>query len=280
MTGPRIFESLDAEWALVCAGAGHAAMVLGWLREGEVFFGGERPRDLAELLAELEFRDRARGRAHSDRWMRVLLGRAAGEGAGAQLAARVVVQAMLPGAVRLTRRLLRAGRDFDETGQVVVACLYQVVRRYPLGRKGGVAANLLLETLHMASRELRADTETDAVPWHPVLESEAVPGEPAASDPTETLWRTVLQRQAAEAGIIAAGEILDGARRELVELLVWAVATGRLGTARARVIADESRVGARENAERAGVSAVTWRQRRSRTVRQLRPIAGQWVQAA
>ncbi|MES9558858.1 MULTISPECIES: hypothetical protein [unclassified Streptomyces] len=30
----------------------------------------------------------------------------------------------------------------------------------------------------------------------------------------------------------------------------------------------------------AGVSAVTWRQRRSRTVRQLRPIADQWTQAA
>ncbi|GAA1293024.1 hypothetical protein GCM10009647_003400 [Streptomyces sanglieri] len=280
MTGPRVFESLDAEWALVCAGAGRAEMVLGWLREGGVLFGDERARGLAELLAELECRDRAQGRVHSDRWMRVLLERAVGEGAGAQLAARVVVQAMLPGAVRMTQRLLRAGRDFDETGQVVVACLYQVVRRYPLGRKGGVAANLLLETLHMASRELQADTETDAVPWHPVLETAAVPGEPAADDPTEAVWRTVLRRQAAEAGLIAAGEVPDGARGELVELLVWAVAAGLLDGVRARVIADDSRAGARESAERAGVSAVTWRQRRSRTVRQLRPIADQWVQAA
>ncbi|MEU2134843.1 hypothetical protein [Streptomyces sp. NPDC018352] len=280
MTGPRVFESLDAEWALVCAGAGRAEMVLGWLREGGVLFGDERARGLAELLAELECRDRAQGRAHSDRWMRVLLERAAGEGAGAQLAARVVVQAMLPGAVRMTQRLLRAGRDFDETGQVVVACLYQVVRRYPLHRTSGVAANLLLETLHLASRELQADTETDAVPWHPVLETAAVPGEPAADDPTEAAWRTVLRRQAAEAGLLRAGEVPDGARGELVELLVWAVTAGLLDVVRARVIADESRAGARKNAERAGVSAVTWRQRRSRIVRQLRPIADQWVQAA
>ncbi|MFE7113704.1 hypothetical protein ACFU98_47095 [Streptomyces sp. NPDC057575] len=247
-------------------------MVLGWLREGGV---------LAEAhgLAELECRDRARGRVHSDRWMRVLLERAGGDGDEAQLAARVVVQAMLPGAVRMTQRL-RAGRAFDETGHVVVACLYQVVRRYPLWRRGGVAATLLLETLHMASRELRAETETDAVPWHPVLESAAVPGESVADDPAEAVWRTVLRRQAAEAGLLRAGEVPDGARGELVELLVWAVAAGLLDVVRARVIADESRAGVRESAERAGVSAVTWRQRRSRTVRQLRPIADQWAQAA
>ncbi|MFB8039061.1 hypothetical protein ACFC5Z_40445 [Streptomyces sp. NPDC056004] len=277
MTGPRVFESLDAEWALVCAGSERAEMVLGWLREGGVL---TEAHGLAELLAELECRDRARGRVHSDRWMRVLLARAADDGDEAQLAARVVVQAMLPGAVRLTQRL-RAGRNFDETGHVVVACLYQVVRRYPLWRRGGVAATLLLETLHMASRELRAESETDAVPWHPVLETAAMPDEPAeADDPAETVWRTVLRRQATEAGLLRAEEAVDGARGELVELLVWAVAAGLLNVVRARVIADESRAGARESAERAGVSAVTWRQRRSRTVRQLRPIADQWTQAA
>ncbi|MFB7213137.1 hypothetical protein [Streptomyces sp. NPDC056255] len=273
MTGPRVFESLDAEWALVCAGAGRAEMVLGWLREGGVL---AEAHGLVELLAELECRDRARGRVHSDRWMRVLLAGTAGDDVGAQLAARVVVQAMLPGAVRMTQRL----RAFDETGQAVVACLYQVVRRYPLWRRGGVAATLLLETLHMASRELRAESETDAVPWHPVLESAAVPGKQAADDPTETVWRTALRRQATEAGLLRADEVPDGARGELVELLVWAVAAGLLGVVRARVIADESRDGAREIAERAGVSAVTWRQRRSRTVRQLRPIADRWTQAA
>ncbi|GGT72994.1 hypothetical protein GCM10010207_83540 [Streptomyces atratus] len=280
MTGPRIFESLDAEWALACAESGRVEMVLGWLQEGGVVLSSGCAAGLQEVLAELECRDRAQGRVHSDRWMRVFLERAAGEGAGAQLAARVVVQAMLPGAVRMTQRLLRAGRDFDETGQVVVACLYQVVRRYPLGRKGGVAANLLLETLHLASRELQADTETDALPWHPVLESAAVPGEPAADDPAETAWQTALGQQAVEAGLISAGEIPDGARGELVELLVWAVAAGLLDAVRARVIADESRAGARESAERAGVSAIAWRQRRSRTVRQLRAVADQWVQAA
>ncbi|MFG2631610.1 hypothetical protein [Streptomyces sp. NPDC048473] len=281
MAGTRVFESLDAEWALVCAESGRAELVLGWLQEGGVLLGGERAPGLEDVLAELERRDRAQGRVHSDRWLRVLLERAAGEGAGALLAARVVVQAMLPGAVRMTQRLLRAGRDFDETGQVVVACLYQVVRRFPLGRKGGVAANLLLETLHWASRELKAEAELDAVPWHPVLESAVAAGEPVAEDdPAEAAWQTVLGRQAAKTGLVRVGEVPDGARGELVELLVWAVAGGLLDAERARVIADESRAGARESAERAGVSAVAWRQRRSRTVRQLRAVADHWVQAA
>ncbi|MGW2182699.1 hypothetical protein ACWCXX_32390 [Streptomyces sp. NPDC001732] len=279
MTGTRVFESLDAEWTLVCAEAGSAEMVLGWLQEGGVVLSCGRAAGLEDVLAELERRDRVQGRVHSDRWMRVLLERAAGEGVGAQLAARVVVQAMVPGAVRLTQRLLRAGRDFDEAGQVVVACLYQVVRRYPLQRAGGVAANLLLETLHLASRELRADAETDALPWHPALESAVVLDGPVA-DPAEEVWQTVVGRQAVEAGLLAAGEVPDGARGELVELLVWAVAAGLLEVVRARVIAEESRAGARESAERAGVSAIAWRQRRSRTVRQLRSVADRWVQAA
>ncbi|MFF3539705.1 hypothetical protein ACFYXP_38040 [Streptomyces sp. NPDC002466] len=166
--------------------------------------------------------------------------------------------------MRLTQ-WLRAGRDFDETGQVVVACRYQVVRRYPMWRRDGVAV-----TLHMASRELRA--ESDAVPWHPVLESAAVSGESAAADdPAGTAWRTTLGRQTVEAGLLRAEEVPDGARGDLVELLVWALTAGLLDVVRAV---------ARESAERAGVSAVTWRQRRSRTVRQLRPIADQWTQAA
>lgn len=288
MTGTRVFESLNAEWALVCAQAGHAETVLGWLHQADVLtdHDQEQGAGLGEVLEELGRRDRARGRAHSDRWLRPLLERAGGEGAGAQLAARVVVQAMLPGAGRLAQRL-RAGRDFDETGHVVVACLYQVVRRYPLWRSSGAAANLLLETLHLASRELAADTEPSSpaggavvVWWHPVLESDVVTAEPAPADPADAVWETVRGEQAATAGLLQDGETADGARGELAELLLWAVTCGQLPAQRARVIAAEARAGAREHAERTGVSAVTWRKRRSRTVRQLRTIATQWVQAA
>ncbi|MEV6162459.1 hypothetical protein AB0L71_11140 [Streptomyces sp. NPDC052052] len=98
MTGTRVFESLDAEWVLVCASVGRAEMVLGWLQEGGVVFDGERaPGAWGMSWPGRSAGVRAQARTHSDRWMRVLLERAAGEGAGALLAARVVVQAMLPG---------------------------------------------------------------------------------------------------------------------------------------------------------------------------------------
>ncbi|ROQ65204.1 hypothetical protein EDD95_8058 [Streptomyces sp. CEV 2-1] len=275
MDGTRVFESLNAEWDVVCAEPGHAETVLGWLRESgipladTVAAGG-----LSEVLAELGRRDRAHGRAHSDRWLRVLLERASGEGAGALLAARVVVQAMLPGAMRLTRRL-QAHRDYDETGQVVVACLFQVVRRFPLRRTSGAAANLVMETLHLASRELKAESAEPQTVMVPYCD-EVLAGEPADDDPADAAWTSVLGQRAVKAGLLRDGEGVDGARGELVELLVWAVDAGRMDAGRARLIADETR----SWAQQAGVSAVAWRKRRSRTVRQMRAVAEQWAQAA
>lgn len=275
MNGTRVFESLNAEWDVVCADPGHAEKVLGWLHEsGVALTGATAAGGLSEVLAELGRRDRTSGRAHSDRWLRALLKRAAGEGTEALLAARVVVQAMVPGAMRLTRRL-QAGRDYDETGQVVLACLFQVVRRYPLNRTSGAAANLQLETLHLASRELRAESgepESVSVPYL----DEALAGEPADDDPAEAAWQNLLAGRAVDAGLLLEGDVADGARSELFELLVWAVDAGRMDAGRARVIAQETRAGTR----RAGVSAVAWRKRRSRTVRQMRAVAEQWAQAA
>ncbi|MCX4451715.1 hypothetical protein OHA46_34025 (plasmid) [Streptomyces sp. NBC_00708] len=275
MNGTRVFESLNAEWDVVCAEPGHTETVLGWLRESGIpLTDTVAAGSLAEVLAELARRDRAHGRAHSDRWLRVLLERAGGEGSEALLAARVVVQAMLPGAMRLTRRL-QAGRDYDETGQVVVASLFQVVRRFPLGRTSGAAANLRMETLHLASRELKAESaepHTVAVPYC----DEVLAAGPAGEDPAEAAWTSLLGDRAMQAGLLRDGEGVDGARGELVELLVWAVDAGRMDAGRARLIADETRAGAQQ----VGVSAVAWRKRRSRAVRQMRAVAEQWAQAA
>ncbi|MFD5342222.1 hypothetical protein ACFWJY_00245 [Streptomyces anulatus] len=273
----RVFDALDADWALVCAAPGRGSLVRGWLLECGALDGNPQG-GLDDVLPELTRRERGQGRAFSDRWLYAVLRRAGGEGDEAQLAARVVVQAMLPAAVRLTGRL-KAGRDFDETAQVVVSCLYRVVRTYPMARRRGVSANLVLETLHWASRELAAEAGPDAeVAWHPGLDSPAHDGVPLdADDPAETAWRSVLGQQAERLGFAADPQELAGAQGDLAELLVWAVAAGELDVARARVIVAEVREGAREVA---GVSAVAWRQRRSRTVRQLRAVAGQWVQAA
>lgn len=219
----RIFVGLNAEWALVCAEPAHAAMVRGWLEDAGVLAPGEVPERLEDVLAELERRDRSQGRAHSDRWLAAVLAVAAGAGREAQLAARVVVQAMLSGAFRLARRLMRAERDFDEVGQVVVAALYQVVRTYPAARQRKVAANLMLETLHRASRELQADFEPDGVAWQPELAAM-----PDCQDVVDAAWRGVLAETAGRAVLAQAPceEELSGPRGELIELLAWGCRPG------------------------------------------------------
>ncbi|MFB7429440.1 hypothetical protein ACFC0K_39905 [Streptomyces hydrogenans] len=267
----RVFKGLNAEWALVCAEPGAGARVRGWLEEAGVLTPAEGPAELEELLGWLGVRDRRVGREHSDRWMGALLAVAAGEGAGARLAARVVVQAMVDGAVRTTLSLLRPGRDFDEVGQVVVAALYGVARAYPLHRTRKVAANLLLETLHRASRELRND-DPQAIEWNAEWAERA-----SGEDVAEAACRAGVVEQAVAGGLVEGAREWEPARAELAELLLWGVQAGLLSAARARQIADEVRA---ESQEQAGVSAAARRQRRSRTVARLRPVARQWVQAA
>lgn len=102
----RVFVGLDVEWALVCATPANGALVRGWIEEACVAAAGELSQELRELVAYLAGR---RDAAFSDRWLIALLDRAAGEGQEAQLAARVIVQAMVPGMVRLTQSLLTRG---------------------------------------------------------------------------------------------------------------------------------------------------------------------------
>ncbi|MFG2437880.1 hypothetical protein [Streptomyces sp. NPDC048508] len=274
-TREGVFAGLNAEWTLVCADPLHSALVRDCLEKAGIFQPGEADEYLDSLLVELEHRDRHLGREHSDLWLHALLTVAGGVGAEAQMAARFVVQAMLPGAFRLTRRLLRERRDFDEVGQVVVASMYGVVRSYPLGRQRKVAANVLLETLHRASRELKADCEPQGVAWHSVLEML-----PADLDVAEEACRSAFLQQTASGPLDGDSEASTGPRAELMELVLWGVSEGLMGAHRAQVIAEEVRVGGWEQAKEAGTSEAAWRKRRSRIVQQLRLIAQIWVRAA
>ncbi|MFI9781084.1 hypothetical protein ACIHCV_41745 [Streptomyces sp. NPDC051956] len=111
---------LDTEWALVCATPANGALVRGWIEKAGVAAAGDLSQELRELVAYLAAR---RDAAFSDQWLITLLDRAAGEGQQAQLAARVIVQAMVPGMVHLAQSLLTPRRDFDDVAQVVVGCL-------------------------------------------------------------------------------------------------------------------------------------------------------------
>ncbi|MFF9569976.1 hypothetical protein [Streptomyces sp. NPDC014685] len=263
----RVFAGLDAEWALVCAVPASGVLVRGWIEEAGVAAAGMLPSGLRELVDALSAR---RDAAFSDRWLSALLERAAGEGEEAQLAARVVVQAMVPGMVRLTQSLLTLRRDFDDVAQVVVGCLYVVARTFPLHRRAKVAANLVLETLHHATRELGADEARE-------VRLEDLPDVPAVAenDVADHVAQALLVERG-QAQQVADAVDVESAEGELVALLAWGVDHGSLPLQQARSV-----VGVvREEAGRVGAASAAARKRRSRAVSWLRPVAAEWARAA
>jgi hypothetical protein len=264
-----VFAELDAEWALVCADPAGGSLVRGWIEEAGVAEAGDLPGDLGELVGYFKARREA---TFSDRWLRVLLERAAGEGPEAQLAARVVVQAMVPGMVRLTESLLTVRRDFDDVAQVVVGCLYIVVRTFPLHRTGKVAANLVLETLHSASRELGTD-EAREVRLDDLWDVPDREDDVADRVAQGLLIERGQAQQVAEGADVAEVESTEG---ELVALLAWGVDHGSLPVEQARSVVSV----VREESQRTGAATPAERKRRSRAVRWLRPVAAEWVRAA
>jgi hypothetical protein len=134
----NVFDLLDAEWRrldcdraaarrlpTVCAVAGRA-----W------------------TLGEVERFVRAADPADADR---VLLALVALAVEGDQLAARVLLQLLLPGTRALARRWWALGEP-DERAAAAVTAVYHRICHYPLARRPGrVAANVLLD----AAQELR-----------------------------------------------------------------------------------------------------------------------------
>jgi DNA-directed RNA polymerase specialized sigma24 family protein len=73
------------------------------------------------------------------------------------LAARVVLEAVRPGLLRLPARVLVDERQREELWSLLLAVAWEKIRSYPVRRRPRrVAANLLLDTLHQTLSVLRA----------------------------------------------------------------------------------------------------------------------------
>jgi hypothetical protein len=133
-----VFDLLDAEWQRL-RGDRSAARAL-------------RPvLDLAGVrdLGALEEHVRRADPAGADRVLLALVTEAIEHDDA--LAARVLLQLLLPGTRNLARRWWSLG-DRDERAAAAVAAVYGRIRRYPLARRPGrIAANVLLD----AARDLR-----------------------------------------------------------------------------------------------------------------------------
>ncbi|WP_351233300.1 hypothetical protein [Streptomyces sp. NPDC002133] len=278
-----IFGRLDAEWAALCADASVQAAVTDWLvadrlADDVAAVTDFRVRALgpAQLLAALRSRDGAVTDALTDAVLRGLLRRAAGRDRSAALAARIVVQAMIPAAVRMTRGQCRpfGGRTFDAIGHMTVAALFEVACSGRIHtRPGRPAANLALDALRRVCAELATEREERGEELAAAEDlADTAPG------PHEYAHAYAVRAAAAAAGLHApgsageAGAEASRARLELLELVLDAMAAGTLSPADGRAIAwhyTTAPVPDAEAAARAGTTAGAWQRRRSRAVARL-----------
>ncbi|OKJ52590.1 hypothetical protein [Streptomyces sp. CB02261] len=272
--GGGYFDRLDADWAALRADPALRQAVTDWVADGHLTDGIAAVTDSwagsltpEQLLAALRPTGGVTD-ALTDAVLRALLQRAAGRDRSAVLAGRVIVQAMLPAAVRITRGQVRAtgGRTRDAVGHVTVTALYEVARSGRIHlRPGRPAANLALDTLRQVLAELAAEQG-------PVGEDLAAAEQLAdrSPGPYEVARARTVRAAAVEAGLHA-GPAEDAAtapaRLELLELLLDAMRDGALSTADAQALAWHHISGGIPDAEaaaRAGITDGAWQRRRSR----------------
>jgi hypothetical protein len=133
-----VFELLEQEWVRLRVDRVAARRLV----EVRAVAGGAR------TLADVEVFVRRAGHEEADVVLLALVRRAV---AGDDLAARVLLQLLLPGTRNLARRWWALG-DHEERAAAAVTAVYQRIRAYPIARRPGrVAANILMD----AARELR-----------------------------------------------------------------------------------------------------------------------------
>jgi hypothetical protein len=174
--------------------------------------------------------------------------------AGDALAARTVLQAMLPKLGHIARYADISRDRQDDRGQVAVGAFLTTLHRYPLERRPtGIAGNLALDTLHAVTDDRRRPaTVTEIVVDDVQAVANAVGCSPAVEAPQ------------------------PNAAAELDKVLAWAVTTGAITTTEhdllAAVFAPEpgQRGGHIAVAAARGMTPAAVRQRCSRATRSIR----------
>jgi hypothetical protein len=167
----NVFDLLDDEWRRLSHDRGAARR----LRSVCEAAGGARS------LGDIERFVRAAHPEDADRVLLALVSRAIER---EQLAARVLLQLLLPGTRALARRWWALG-EADERAAAAVTAVYHRICHYPLARRPGrVAANILMDAAHELRRAVprlvsfpSADPATQTAARHQVTVSAHEPGE-------------------------------------------------------------------------------------------------------
>jgi DNA-directed RNA polymerase specialized sigma24 family protein len=125
----HVLANLESEWRRVARCSAGRRALLRWGAAHPVLRGAG---DLGELL------ERRRAAAGAPAILAALAVLARTD----ELAARTLLQALLPGLVRLART---AGHDDREAIDEFVSLAWERIRTYPVGRPGPVAGNILLD---------------------------------------------------------------------------------------------------------------------------------------
>jgi len=137
-------RSLESEWRRQLAGPRLAHRMREWREHSSALAPFGTPASLLRLL-----RSDAQP-ATKDRVLHALLELARSD----PLAGVVVLEAIMPGLRRLSRRVLHDVRERDDVWAALLANAWVQIRRYPLHRHQRVAANLLLDTMRGTLAEL------------------------------------------------------------------------------------------------------------------------------
>jgi hypothetical protein len=211
----NVFDLLDREWVQLSGDRTAARRLAPVCR-----LGGD-----VRSLGDLERHVRSSAPADADRILLALVTRVVDH--DDRLAARVLLQLLLPGTRNLARRWWALG-DHDERAAAAVSAVYDRIRTYPLARRPGrVAANILMD----AARELRR-----SVPRLTVV----VSSDPAVHEPADRTSGTA--HPAFELVDALADAVDDGIidRRD-----AQIIAQSRIGGRRIADLASHHRVGSR-----------------------------------
>jgi DNA-directed RNA polymerase specialized sigma24 family protein len=143
-----LVERLEAEWPALAAGPLRVRLQA-WSEEEPMLAGFATPQQLLRHLDGLRGQHRTR-----DEILAALVRQARSD----PLAARVVLQTLLPGLKTLARRILFEAGERDELWSALLAHCWERIRHYPLERRPErIAANVLLDTLKKTTRELKRE---------------------------------------------------------------------------------------------------------------------------
>lgn len=220
---------LEREWEALAAGP-LAQRMRAWSEREPLLAAFSTPQVLLRSLRRL------RGNHEAENAILAALLR---EARSDPLAARFVLQALLPGLKTVARRMLYEAGERAELWELLLVHVWEQIRTYPINdRPCRIAANVLLDTLRATKDELARERRARA----------DLPGEPLAACPADA-------------------DSLD----DLVALLARAVGAGALSTEEVELILQTRIVGLelRSLAEAQGVAYHTLKVRRIRAERRL-----------